>query len=116
MDCKDCNGMCCKHVAVELDKPTCKDDFEHLKWYVAHEGVSVWMNDEEEWFVEFTTKCKHLGYGNECKAYDRRPQICRDYDSENCVGPLNDHEAELTFTCMSDVEKYVAKNCDFDED
>jgi Fe-S-cluster containining protein len=30
------------------------------------------------------TTCKHLGHDNRCGIYETRPQICRDYTTDNC--------------------------------
>ena len=30
------------------------------------------------------TECKHLQSDNRCGIYDTRPQICRDYSTDNC--------------------------------
>ena len=38
-NCEGCDAKCCKHVAVEIDEPEEKEDFENIKWYVCHSVV-----------------------------------------------------------------------------
>ena len=48
-----------------------------------HGDVSVFV-DEETWYVMVLADCKHLKPDNYCGAYETRPQICRDYTTEDC--------------------------------
>ncbi len=76
-------AQCCHYVALETDKPTSKADFEDLLWFVAHDGVSVYV-DEGSWYVQFETRCSFLAANNLCQAYDRRPRICVEYHPDEC--------------------------------
>jgi hypothetical protein len=49
-DCSNCNGKCCRYVAVEIDKPTTLKDFENIKWFVCHKNVNVFIDDDNSWF------------------------------------------------------------------
>lgn len=109
-NCKDCKADCCKHVAIEIDKPENKKSFENIKWYVAHKNIHVWVNDEDEWHVEFATPCEHLRDDYSCKIYTTRPNICREYDSSDCVANNLESEETFSFNTIEDVEKYVNKN------
>ena len=83
--CDGCNGICCRHVAIEIDKPTSKREYEDVIWYLWHEGVSVFVEDDGKWYVEFSTPCSALMPHGLCAAYNDRPQVCRDYDVNVCV-------------------------------
>jgi Fe-S-cluster containining protein len=107
--CEDCDAMCCKHIAMEIDAPEDKEDFENIKWYVCHEGVKVFMKDDE-WFVEFETRCKHLGKDNKCMIYDRRSEVCRGYSHDECVFHNEDYSEDLTFETIEEVEAYMKEN------
>lgn len=108
--CKDCQGICCKHVAIQLDTPEDLDDFEDIKWYVAHKNIRVWIDSENDWYVEFITPCKFLKADFMCGYYEGRPKICRSYSEETCVGPKNDHEAKVFFESIHDVEDWIMKH------
>jgi Fe-S-cluster containining protein len=72
-------------VAIEIDRPTTKREYENVIWYLLHEGVSVFVEDDRRWFVEFSTPCTALNPQGLCTRYGERPQICRDYAVEDCV-------------------------------
>lgn len=83
--CDRCNAICCRHVAIEIDRPTTKREYENVIWYLLHEGVSVFVEDDRRWFVEFSTPCSALSPQGRCTRYDERPQICRNYAAADCV-------------------------------
>lgn len=104
VNCKDCDARCCKHVALEIDTPEDKEDFENIKWYVCHKNVNVFVEDGS-WYIEFLTPCEQLGEENKCKIYEKRPKICRAYSEEECV--FEGYTEDLIFHNIEDVEKYV---------
>src|SRR5262245_40568760 len=56
--CTSC-GLCCSYVAIEVDTPKTVKQATQLLWYVYHQGVSLYVNDDE-WMVQFDTTCIHL--------------------------------------------------------
>ena len=76
--CHLCSARCCKYFALPIDKPKSKADYMHVRWYLMHEGVAVWV-DDGDWYLEVRTVCRHLQPDNLCGIYETRPQICRDY-------------------------------------
>jgi len=104
--CEECNAKCCKHVAVEIDVPEKIEDFEDIKWFVSHKNVNVFLDEDKKWYLEFLTSCDFLGEGNKCLNYDNRPQICRDYNHEECVFH-NEYKDEFIFTNLEEVERYI---------
>lgn len=107
MKCKKCGG-CCKHVAIEIDKPKTKEDHNDILWYLLHENVKVFI-EEKEWFIEFKAKCKALDEENNCKFYEERPKICRAYDSEECVNNGEDDEDYVEFNSADEFLEYMKK-------
>jgi Fe-S-cluster containining protein len=108
LDCKNCDGRCCKYVVIEIDSPKTINDFEDIKWYVCHKNINVFCDSEDSWHVEFITPCTHLGKGNICKIYSKRPKICKDYSQEECTFH-NKYSEKLTFKNIKDVEEYIKK-------
>ena len=81
--CAYCTGRCCRYFALPIETPETWEDFDHIRWYMMHGDVSVFV-DEETWYVMVLADCKHLKPDNYCGAYETRPQICRDYTTEDC--------------------------------
>ena len=105
--CEGCDAMCCKYVALEIDTPEDVEDFENIKWYVCHKNVNVFVDQEGEWHLEFITPCQYLDEKGWCTIYERRPQICRDYNQDECLFHNDDYEEKYKFDKIEDVEYYV---------
>ena len=106
--CEGCNADCCRYVALEIDCPEDLDDFENIKWYVSHEKVVVYVEEDGVWTVLFETPCKYLGKNNLCENYEKRPKICKDYAHDECTFHNQAEYKELyTFRTIEEVEKYI---------
>jgi len=105
-DCSSCKGNCCRYVVIEIDKPETLEDLDFVKWYVCHKNVNVFVDDDNEWHVEFLTPCEFLGEDNLCQIYEKRPQICRDFSVDECPHH-NEYIEKHTFTCLKDVEDFI---------
>lgn len=81
--CDHCAAKCCRYFALPIETPTALKDFEYIRWYLLHDGATVFIEDGD-WYLLVHTKCKHLGDDNRCMNYEDRPQICRDYSTKNC--------------------------------
>jgi Fe-S-cluster containining protein len=109
--CHLCTASCCRYFALEIDKPKSKRDYDHIRWYLMHEGVVVWVQDDE-WYLEVRTTCRHLQHDNTCGIYETRPQICRDYGlpgGDPCEYFTQDLEYDLFFTNDAELETWLAK-------
>ena len=81
--CDHCTAKCCRYFAMPIDTPESFKDYEFVRWYLLHEHATVFTEDED-WYLLVHTPCKHLGDDHRCGIYDTRPQICRDYTTDNC--------------------------------
>jgi Fe-S-cluster containining protein len=81
--CDYCPAKCCRYFAMPIDEPETHEDFEYVRWYLLHQGATVFTEDET-WYLLVHAVCKHLGEDNRCGIYDTRPQICRDYSTDDC--------------------------------
>ncbi len=81
--CSGC-GQCCTYIAVEIDKPTSFQDYDNVHWYLCHKDVSVYIDFEGDWYIEFQTRCEHLSEAATCEIYDDRPRMCSDFDATEC--------------------------------
>ena len=81
--CEYCTAKCCRYFAFPIDTPKTLTDFEHIRWYMMHGPVSIFVEDDT-WYLMVHQDCKHLLPDNRCGVYDDRPTICREYTTENC--------------------------------
>jgi len=100
--CEHCLAACCRYIALPLDKPTTVRDFDDIRWYLMHQGISVFV-EEGDWYVQFQTRCKNLGMDNRCEIYDSRPQICRTYEPGECDYAGGTYGYDNLFVCDASV-------------
>ena len=103
--CEHCAAACCRYVAIPLDKPTSQRDYDDMRWYLMHEGITVFV-EEGDWYIQFQTRCKNIGRDNRCAAYETRPQICREYDAGECDYSPTAYSYDHLFTHPKQIEEY----------
>lgn len=81
--CTHCTAKCCRYFALPIDTPKTSRDFDHLYWYMIHGRVGIFV-DGETWYLMVFGDCEHLQPDHRCGIYQDRPQICRDYTTDNC--------------------------------
>ena len=92
---RDCGARCCRYVTIKVSAPRSRDDWDEMRWWLAHTGVSV-SKDDEGWMVCVETRCGNLRADNTCAVHPQHMDTCKDYDPAHCefTGPL-DEELEL---------------------
>jgi uncharacterized protein len=103
--CEHCPAKCCRYFALPIDEPSEYTDYEFIRWFLLHEHATVFVEDGT-WYLLVHTKCKHLGDDNRCGIYATRPQICRDYSTENCEYE-DDWVYDQYFETAEQVEEYT---------
>ena len=106
--CEHCAAACCRYLAIPLDKPTSGRDYDDIRWYLLHEGVTVFV-EEGDWYIQFQTKCKSLGRDNRCTVYETRPEICREYKDGECDYSDATYSYEHLFTHAKQIEEYYER-------
>ncbi|MEJ2346288.1 MAG: YkgJ family cysteine cluster protein [Gammaproteobacteria bacterium] len=101
------NSLCCTYFTQQVETPRSKYDFEHLLWQISHGNVNVYK-DEDGWYLLIRNPCTHLLADGRCAIYERRPQICRDYDNDFCEF---DEPAEKGFELFFDGYDALHKYC-----
>ncbi len=81
--CEYCTAKCCKYFALPIETPTERQDFDYLRWFLLHDRATVFIEDDT-WYLLVHTTCKHLQDDHRCGIYLTRPQICRDYTTDEC--------------------------------
>jgi Fe-S-cluster containining protein len=103
-----CKAECCRYVSVYLKTPRSNADFDEIRWFVTHEHIRVYRDHEKNWMIEFTSPCKFLDADNICRIYANRPEVCAEYNPNDCTfhvrGPIFD---KIMFTDPGDVDMFL---------
>lgn len=106
--CTEC-GKCCTYVGVGINAPTRPRYATDILWYLYHDRVSVYVDGDGEWSVQFETRCRNLGDGLLCQIYPQRPHICRAFDNQTCE--VNSQEGEAhTFRTPPEFLTWLAEH------
>ncbi|WP_240911139.1 YkgJ family cysteine cluster protein [Paludisphaera soli] len=81
--CDYCTGKCCRYFSTPIETPTAWDDYDAIRWYLAHELTLVYVH-EETWYLLVSSKCQYLLEDYRCAIYHDRPKICREYTTKDC--------------------------------
>ena len=103
--CEHCTAACCRYIAIPIDTPKNKRDYDDIRWYLMHEGITVFV-EEDEWYCQFQTTCRNLGLDNRCTVYDTRPEICAEYKAQDCDYVGGTYGYEQLFTHPKAIEDY----------
>ncbi|QDS92743.1 Flagellin N-methylase [Roseimaritima multifibrata] len=104
--CEHCTAKCCQYFALPIDVPDSRRDFDFIRWYLLHDRASVFV-DGGDWYLLVHTTCKHLQADNRCGIYETRPQICRDYTTDNC-----EYEDDWVYEKYFESPEQIAEYCD----
>lgn len=107
-DCTRCGARCCNYFCFEIDEPDDFDEFENIRWFLCHEGVSVHV-DDGDWFISLNNRCKMLDAENLCRMYFDRPMICREYDPSDCDHTPGGYGYDEEFNTPEEIEAYARK-------
>jgi Fe-S-cluster containining protein len=107
--CARCGSGCCNHVALEIDRPTTKQGYDNVRWYLLHENVRVFIDHTKRWMVEFVTPCTQVEPAVGCRGYTTRPKICRDYPREDevCEYLSEEKPYSVRFDSAAQFEEYL---------
>ncbi len=103
--CEGCDH-CCRYVSLPIPRPRTRRDFDEIRWYVLHRGVSVYVDWEGDWMIQFDSPCAWLKDGR-CVHYELRPEICRDYDPAECERYVPAPAEKLLIRNEADLERYL---------
>jgi len=107
--CSGCS-LCCEYVSVELDKPTGKGDYDEVVWLLLHKNVWVYIDDEDDWYVQFNTPCEKLGDDKLCGIYHNRPNVCRKHSQDSCERYGEGSPYKKIFRKKEDFIKWLVEN------
>lgn len=104
------NSTCCTYITQELDTPRSMEDFDTLLWQISHANAQVYK-DEGDWYLLVNNPCLHIGPDGRCLIYDKRPQICRDHDNDDCEfnTPASYDDFDLYFKNYQELDDWCRK-------
>ena len=105
--CETCGARCCRYFCFQIDKPGSFEEFENVRWYLLHEGVTVHIDLDNDWYIAIANRCLNLDENNRCRQYAERPLICRQYDIDGCDVTQGDYEYIALFTKPEQIEQYA---------
>jgi Fe-S-cluster containining protein len=113
LSCHTCGGQCCRYFALQLDRPRSLEDFDNLRWYLAHSNVAIFIEDKD-WYLQINNRCLYLAEDGNCTMYHYRPKICRDYGWDKsgeteCHGKDGIASHDHFFTTLEELEAYLLK-------
>jgi Fe-S-cluster containining protein len=103
--CDYCTGKCCRYFSLPITNPKTWNDFDTVRWYLAHERTMVYV-DKRQWYLLVLTRCNYLTPDDRCGVYLNRPKICRDYSTDNCEYD-NDWAFEKLFETPEQIWEYA---------
>lgn len=104
--CLEC-GMCCTYIAMEINGPTTVKRASEILWHLYHERVSVYRDSDDEWFVQFESRCQNLQADNKCAVYAVRPHVCREYSEDSCE--INSEDEGTSFYTAPEFLTYLSQ-------
>ena len=105
--CDKCTGLCCRYMALPIETPEDREDYDDIRWYLCHENVAVFVEDGE-WYINVKNKCKYIAEDDyRCLIYDKRPKICRGYKHNDCELTDGEYDYELHFTSAEQMAEYI---------
>ena len=107
--CRKCGSKCCRYFCFEIDAPDDYDEFEDIRWYLCHEGVSVHVDEDGDWYISIANECAKLGVDGLCTIYEDRPLICRKYSTDGCDQTGGDYFYQEEFRTPEQLDAYARK-------
>jgi|GEM_PF-1780614 len=98
-----CGARCCRYITVGVPAPRSVDDWDELRWWLAHEEVMI-THDPDGWMLHVRTRCQNLKADNACAVYPDHMLCCQAYDPNDCefTGEIPFDVQLLTQTDLAD--------------
>ena len=103
--CDHCTAKCCRYFALPIETPKIQKDFDYFRWYLIHGRVSIFV-DGDTWYLMVHNDCDHLQADHRCGIYQDRPQICRDYTTDDCEYD-GDGQYDMLFECSAQIVEFA---------
>lgn len=103
-----CDGcdLCCRHVAVEIDAPESDKEFDQIKWFLLHEDIWIFIDNDDSWNMQVNRPCVKLK-DKTCSIYKSRPGICRDYSAKSCERNGDGDSFKIMWKSLEEFESWL---------
>jgi len=81
--CRGCTA-CCTYITIEVDAPRAAWEYDQWIWALHHQGIEMYLERPEKWFLHVATVCRQLDPRGRCSIHGRHPVLCREYDPRSC--------------------------------
>ena len=104
-----CEGCvrCCTYITVQIDAPRSAWEYDQWIWALHHEGVELYVETPEQWYLHFETRCRKLDAHGRCSIHGRHPVLCREYDARRCERRLPLAEIRAWFHDGEELERWL---------
>jgi len=106
--CDDCD-LCCRHIAVEIDEPETEKEFDQIRWFLLHEDIWVFVDNDDSWNLQVNRPCEKLTSEGMCGFYEKRPAICRDYSSDDCERNGDGDSFKVMWKSVEEFEEWMLR-------
>lgn len=104
--CDHCTGKCCRYFSLPITKPTTWDDYDAIRWYLAHGKTLIYV-EKKIWYLVVMTRCHYLTKDDRCALYLNRPKICREYTTNEC-----EYDTEWSFDQVFETPEQIWEYAD----
>jgi len=106
-----CTGCvkCCTYITIEIDAPRAAWEYDQWIWALHHEGIEVYVERPERWYVHVATRCRQLQSNGRCGIHGRHPVLCREYDPRSCERRLPLADQRAWFHDAYEFESWIAR-------
>jgi Fe-S-cluster containining protein len=111
-ECRKCDASCCRYFSFQIDRPDSYEEFENIRWYLMHKGVSVHVDFDGDWYIRLDNRCKMLvntPQGPRCREYASRPIVCRRFAPDTCDFAAGGFAYDELFTTPQQLEAYARR-------
>jgi len=109
-NCVKCDARCCRYFCVPFGIPADGEDLDTVRWYLLHEGASVFIDHDGVWWVRLENRCNMLEdtpRGPRCRDYKGRPLVCRRFSPKTCAYTLGRGDCAQLFRSAKELDRYV---------
>lgn len=100
---------CCTYITVEVDAPRAAWEYDQWIWALHHEGIEMYVERPEHWFLHIATRCRQLKSDGRCSIHGRHPVLCREYDPRSCERRLPLADQRAWFHDAGEFEAWIAR-------
>jgi Fe-S-cluster containining protein len=108
--CHACGATCCRYVGIALERPRGQDDRDLIHWYLSHKNLCIYVDKDGDWWIQVDTDCRHIAPDGGCGIYERRPQLCRNYQAATCERADAEGDNIAEFTTVEEFERFFELN------